>query len=360
MKFKYKFLLTVTALVSITFPADAHDEWSGARPDGHAPIGVMGEHYHKKGEWMASYRYTYMNMGGNRMGNDRLSFSQIAFAGGAGFPVVPLNMDMQMHMFGVMHAVHDRVTLMGMLPYKNISMDHMISPTPPAPLVAIAGSRFTTEANGIGDIRLGGLFKLYNQDRHSFHLNAGFSLPTGSINETDIVPTPGVGFAQGLMPYPMQLGSGTVDFLPGLTYLGQTTNWSWGAQTMGTIRLGENHQNYSLGNQIEASTWIARRVSETISSSVRIKSLTWGNIDGADSRLGTLPVPVGFGVPTADPNRRGGTRLDLLLGINYYVRKGPLKGHRIAIEGGLPVAQRLEGPQLETDWMITVGWQYAW
>ena len=38
------------------------DNWSGARPDGHAPIGVMGEHTHKAGEWMFSYRYMHMSM----------------------------------------------------------------------------------------------------------------------------------------------------------------------------------------------------------------------------------------------------------------------------------------------------------
>ena len=36
------------------------------RADSHAPIGVMGEHMHKKGEWMLSYRYMYMDMEGSR------------------------------------------------------------------------------------------------------------------------------------------------------------------------------------------------------------------------------------------------------------------------------------------------------
>lgn len=64
--------------------------------------------------------------------------------------------------------------------------------------------------------------------------------------------------------------------------------------------------------------------------------------------------------PTADPNRRGGTRLDAMFGVNLIgPENSKLKGHRLAVEGGLPVMQRLEGPQLETDWMITAGWQYS-
>jgi hypothetical protein len=60
-------------------------------------------------------------------------------------------------------------------------------------------------------------------------------------------------------------------------------------------------------------------------------------------------------VPTADPDRRGGWRLDLWPGINFLTSKG----HRIAIEVGLPTAQWLYGPQLETDWRLVVGWQKA-
>ena len=39
----------------------------------HAPIGVMADHRHAKGEWMLSYRFMRMNMDGNRDGRDSLS-----------------------------------------------------------------------------------------------------------------------------------------------------------------------------------------------------------------------------------------------------------------------------------------------
>ncbi len=53
------------------------------------------------------------------------------------------------------------------------------------------------------------------------------------------------------------------------------------------------------------------------------------------------------------------TRADLLFGANLLAPRelGLLAGHRLAVEGGLPVYQRLDGPQLETDWLLTVGWQ---
>jgi hypothetical protein len=36
-----------------------------------------------------------------------------------------------------------------------------------------------------------------------------------------------------------------------------------------------------------------------------------------------------------------------------------MKGAKLAIEGGFPVYQSLDGPQLETDWLITAGLQWT-
>src|SRR5882724_12256296 len=84
------------------------------------------------------------------------------------------------------------------------------------------GFRFTETSEGLGDLQLRGLYTVYAREgfRHRFLLNAGISIPTGSIDEKDFGPDRSLGRAR--LEYPMQLGSGTVDLLPGLTYLGQT------------------------------------------------------------------------------------------------------------------------------------------
>ncbi len=357
MKLKFTASISVLSFSLLTATAAVH-ECDCARPDGYAPLGVMADHYHKKGEWMTSYRYMFMSMDGNRMGDDRLSVAQIGVPGGGiGFPIVPTKMYMQMHMLGAMYAVSDSVTVMGMLPIRDIEMDH--TTTVPVPGLPVPGSNFRTKASGVGDFQIGGLFKLYNRNRHSLHLNLGLSLPTGSIDETDAAPNPAAGtFSETILPYPMQLGSGTFDLRPGFTYLGQTDDWSWGAQVMATARLGENDRDYSLGNQVESSTWISRRVNEWLSGSFRMRSLVWGNINGRDAALPTVG-PLGFPVETMDPNRRGGNRLDALLGINFYAHRGFLKGHRLSVEGGIPVYQYLNGPQLQTDWTLVAGWNHS-
>jgi len=60
-------LFTAITLISISLfsLSSAHEgPWTAARPDGHAPISVMGDHMHKMGEWMVSYRYMSMEMEG--------------------------------------------------------------------------------------------------------------------------------------------------------------------------------------------------------------------------------------------------------------------------------------------------------
>jgi hypothetical protein len=55
--------------------------------------------------------------------------------------------------------------------------------------------------------------------------------------------------------YGMQLGSGTVDVMPGITYTGHLARWSWGAAYRGRYALGDNSDGYHYGQQTEFSGW---------------------------------------------------------------------------------------------------------
>ena len=113
---------TVFALVLSIFilPNVSLADFNLGRVDSHAPIGVMADHIHKKNELMLSYKYMFMEMDGNRDGTRSLSTADVL----ADFPVSPTDMDMEMHMIGIMFAPNDRLTLMGMIPYTLISMNH--------------------------------------------------------------------------------------------------------------------------------------------------------------------------------------------------------------------------------------------
>ncbi|MCA9296109.1 MAG: transporter [Phycisphaerales bacterium] len=318
-------------------PTDVGHIHSSARADAHAPIGVMADHTHHAGEFMISYRTMHMRMHGNRDGDSRISSDDVL----DDFMVTPTSMSMDMHMLGAMYAPTDWMTVMVMVPYVRKDMDHLTR----------MGGRFTTKSEGLGDIRLTGMFPIYHEGPHTFHANFGLSIPTGSIDEKDATPADPT--ASRRLPYPMQLGSGTFDLLPGAVYTYQAPGWSFGAAANGTIRLGENDHAYTLGDALEFTTWWAYEWEDWISTSVRLDYQLWGNIDGADPDLNPMMVP------TADPNRRGGQRLDLLFGVNLYAPKGALAGNRLAVEVGLPIYQDLDGPQLETDLLLTIGWQYT-
>ena len=61
-------------------------------------------------------------------------------------------------------------------------------------------------------------------------------------------------------------------------------------------------------------------------------------------------------VQTANTELSSSKRADFALGLNARV---PGTGHRFAIEVGKPVWQDLDGPQLETDMILTAGWQWT-
>ena len=327
-------------------PNSAGDPWREAwrgRPDSHAPIGVMGDHMHEAGHWMLSYRYMRMRMKGNRDGNHDLSIDEV-FALPVNYAAVPTDMDMEMHMFGVMYAPTDWLTAMLMVPVTLLTMDHVTRP----------GADFRTSNDDIGDLKLSGLFNLWEDEHNQLHANLGLSFPTGSVRAKDDALTP-MGPAEITLPFPMQTGSGTWDVLPGLTYFGHSDFFSWGAQAMGTIRPGRNRADWAAGNRADVTGWLAVPWAEWVSTSIRVNYQYWGNYRGNESR-----PPTPQQIETADPKLRGGQSVALLGGINLYVPLGKFLGrNRFAVEVGAPVYQWLHGPQLKTNWQVTVGWQKA-
>ena len=330
-----KHLLIAGALAAgISSSAYADGNYSASA---HAPLGVMGDHLHKKGEFMVSYRYMRMEMDGNRIGTRRVSAREIVgtMMQPGQFMVAPTSMPMDMHMVGGMYGLSDNITLMGMTSFISNSMDHLIR----------NGREFSTESSGLGDTSISAMVKLFDHGKHKAHWQIGVSLPTGSTTERDDTPA----MQNAFLPYPMQLGSGTYDLLPGLTYLGHADTLSWGAQLKAVIRTGDNDEGYTLGDQINATSWIAKDLSNNLSVSLRLNYLDKDAIDGANPALNPRMVQ------TADTALHAGERLDLSLGLNYLFDNG----HRLALEYGEAISQDLVGPQLEVDSVLTLGWQKA-
>ena len=153
----------------------------------------------------------------------------------------------------------------------------------------------------------------------------------------------------------MQLGSGSYELRPGLTLNKQYDSWSWGAQVSANIPLDENDQGYELGSSKYLTAWAAKPVSPWASVSVAAYKSWWTSINGSAEDLTISPMMN----PAADPDAKGGQRLDIGVGLNLLGKNGALKGHRLAMEYKAPVQESLHGIQMETDYTFTVGWQKA-
>ena len=108
-----------------------------------------------------------------------------------------------------------------------------------------------------------------------------------------------------------------------MTYLGQIELLSWGFQPKYKFRLGENSENYSLGNRFDAAAWGAIKVSDLLSFSTSLSYYNIGEIEGSDERLNPMMMPL------FNSNNSGRSQLDIGFGSNLYISKGSLKNLRL-------------------------------
>lgn len=304
---------------------------------------------------MLSYRYMHMDMDGMRNGTDRVSSAEV-FAADGGYTVTPTEMSMDMQMFGLMYAPSDKLTLMLMANYIETEMDHQLVSQMAADMINGGAMNFTTKSSGWGDTKLSALYRFYLEENRKAHFGLGLSIPTGSIDEEDSLPGMG-GPAGRQMPASMQLGSGTYDLLPSVTYVQQFEDWSWGAQANGIIRLeNENDNGYRLGHVFELLGWGGYNLTDWMGISSGLSYKHSGKLYGTQDGVGQVG-PNGRSVTTAFKDNYGGERIDAILGLNLLGPSGWVKGHRLAVDIRLPLWQDLNGYQLETDSVVTIGWQ---
>lgn len=344
--------LLLAALAVLPTVTLAH--WNGDRPDGHAPISVMGDHTHAKGEWMLAYRYMGMRMDGQLAGSrdisDKDALALVPGMGPMAMKAVGTEMTTHMHMVGGMVAISDTVTLAAGLPYITREMTSLSEST-------MMGTPSYREAemntSGVGDLSVTALVKAYDSTHFRVLWNLGVGFPTGSITEEDYMANAGQDMQ---LPYGMQLGSGSYEFRPGLTFLGQQPDWSWGIQAKAAFALNDNDQGYRLGRRNELSGWLARVVSDSVSVSVLARYQMNHDIVGEAEDLMISPAMN----PAADPDGRQRERVVAGLGVNWLARQGSLKGHRLALEILAPVYERVDEPQLGLEHAIVLGWQKAY
>lgn len=311
------------------------------------PSGIMVGHSHPKGVWMLSYRYMTMQMRDNLSGTEKVADDIIY----QNYIMSPNAMSMDMHMVMAMYGITNRLSVMAMLNYNVLSMKmNMLPGTMQMQMNGMTmtdmnATSMTMKTSGISDTKLYAMYALLDKSSHKLVISAGVNLPTGSISLTgdDMSMQPGK-----RLPYMMQLGSGTYDILPGVTYLLHKSNFTWGTQVTATLRPGYNSLGYAYGNDVTATTWAAYKFLPWLSASVRAEGYAANSIDGKDPGLHEVMEP------DSKAANYGGKRASGYVGLNLYWKK--LLSSRFSFEYGQPFYQNLNGPQLATRSMLYAGW----
>jgi len=298
------------------------------------PAGVMVSHVDQKNEWMFSYKFMGMTMGGietGTLGNNSDN------KGYANYEMLPSAMRMDMHMIMLMYGITDKLTLMAMANYNVNTMSmQIVNDTTNQASHNHVHHQNTNEHlqknSGLGDIKLSALYALVKNKNHMFILCGGISLPTGKINQTVIT-----GSSINRLAYNMQNGSGTYDFLPCVNYLFQKNKFSFSLQGSGVIRTNYNTLGYKFGNEVTINSWVAHQWSEFLSTSFRMEANYCERIAGNDSGLNP------FSEPAANSVNYGGKRISAYVGLVLHPQKEIMKKNSFGFEYGIPVYQNLNG-----------------
>ena len=332
---------------SFTF-ADFESESSAIE---HAPIGVMGDHYHKKGESMLSVRQSYMSMTGNISdGNSISNVDILALPNALGnmhanLSVVPTDMEMTMTMIGGMYAPSDKVTLMGMVVY--VSKDMSLNTFQSMMSRDFIGT-FNTSSNDISDISFGALVPLKETDESRWHGEVTLQKSIGDNDTKDTVLTPMGMNMEMTLPYGMQTGDGGTRLVLGITnvkVLGEKL--VWGNQLRRRFVVSED--DWSFGDQTELNTWLQYELSKFVSFSSRLKFVHQEKISGNNPMI-SAPVQ------TANPENYGGREWHLGLGVNLLAQFLPGDIDRFGLEFTMPLKQDKNNLQMETDYKINFGY----
>ena len=209
------------ALLIAPAMAEAYVGLCCAKCGGNMPLNIPGGGVPATHELRVKMSLIFMRMEGMRGGKGVVDEKSLVSGGMASeFMAAPSYMDMTMVNMTVGYSYSDDVFLGAMLMWQEKSMGMKFN----QPMRNMTGKEgYTMESDGIGDIMLMGKYRLYTDDpdipKSQVSLFMGLSLPTGSISEKNSKHP--LATRQGeLLPYAMQLGSGSFDPSIGLFIFG--------------------------------------------------------------------------------------------------------------------------------------------
>jgi hypothetical protein len=330
--------LTVAALVALAAPVAAQDAaqpiWSSDRPDGVAPAGIVGDRLLEPGALEFTYRFRKIGFEGVQVGTTPVDFFDVLEL----YSTTPFQRRDRLNDVQLTYGVSERVSLVGTASWIERTRS-----------LANEEFFFSTSASGLSDVQVEMLYGVWDSDAIKVHLHGGVEIPVGSTDERGDL----LDLQDQVLPYEMQLGSGSFSVMPGLTAQIQNEHGTVGGQVRARIRLNDNDRDYRLGDEVEGSMWMMYRVNRFFAFSTGMRFRSWGSIEGVDTSLD----------PSRDPGEdavfSGGEQVDIPVGLNVYMPEGRLQGHRLGVEFLFPVHQDFDAWRLAGDWGLTLSWRKA-
>ena len=368
--------LSAASLASGLSDAGSSDKAAAPPSPRRAPAGVSFDHLlAKRGDIEFGYRYDYAMQGGRiQHGTRRAGDAELVTqaCGATSCSLTPHDSDTHVSTVDFMLGLSDRASLLlsGQFVNHDIGLRALdadivnaIGIQPP-PRVS-----YTRNTGGIGDTGFYWLYGLFAAHGQEVHTGLGFTAPTGSVEQR----TAG---SRDFTAYGAQLGSGTWDFHPSLTYTGAQHRLAWGAQLSGIKRMeGQNDAGYALGDMFQATTWGSVHLTEWLSLSLRGQYTAQGGIHSqydphaapqvvAQRLVGTetqavyayVDTPNAVNSPLDAPVNDGGQSWDVGFGANAVIPSGLLRGNRVSVEWLEPIATHFNGYQLKRQGSLLLSW----
>ncbi|HKJ84002.1 MAG TPA: transporter [Mariprofundaceae bacterium] len=358
--------LTVAFMVLLPAHAHAYIGLCCGKCGGNMPMNIPGGGIPETYEFRAKIQPMFMHMQGLRSGTGNVDGSSLL-----GMPVmmgkptgkfmaVPESMDMYMTNLSLGYSFSDKFFGGVMLMYKDNRMPMRFS----SMMRTMTGqSGYTMKSDGMADTMLMAKYRLYADDpmipSSETSLFMGLSLPTGSIDARNTTHPLAVRRTE-LLPYGMQLGSGTVDPTIGMLYQHSVSPWWWGVNATYTARLYDNRRNYRLGNVAKLDGYLMHQLSYNFLVQAQLNMQWRGRIHGqadeyasgysghATHNSAASPAMT----PLWNPANYGGTKAYATLGVQWQPK--PL--HILDLSVQLPVYQRLNGVQLKDQYGVMFTW----
>ncbi|MEM9079737.1 MAG: hypothetical protein AAGC74_03490, partial [Verrucomicrobiota bacterium] len=194
---------------------------------------------------------------------------------------------------------------------------------------------FEVQVEGLSDVELlfGRNFEWGSSTR--LQLRMGVELPTGSVEEV----------VEGkFAPPALQLGTGALTYVPGLTVQHRWRSWHFGVNFDVEWREGANDRGYDFGTSYTGSVWANRQI--------------WGELRLSGALLGqyveTLDAqPLNPGpLLHAQGENYGGHLYEVILGARYGFADGRCE---LGASVSLPIFESANGIRLEKSWGASVG-----